>query len=87
VKAPRYVVRLAEQLSELPLTLGAILYYAADRASFVFTHTLRSIKGSDASNVYDEEIHDDVCTHRSTMLKARSGNFQMMRRRWSTSEV
>lgn len=29
------------------------------RSTFLFTSALRAVKGSDASNVYDEEIGDD----------------------------
>lgn len=36
------------------------VFYVADRAQFVFTRALRGLKGSDASNVFDEEIDDEV---------------------------
>lgn len=42
------------------VVLDSTLYYVPDHASFVFTRSIRGIKGSDASNLYDEEINDDV---------------------------
>jgi len=36
------------------------LFYIPDRASFIFTRSLRGTKGSDASNIYDEEINEEV---------------------------
>lgn len=35
------------------------IYYAPAMASFVFTREIRGIKGSDASNVWDEEVADN----------------------------
>ena len=61
MKQPRYVVRLAEHFSEESrLLLGQTLFYVPERASFIFTRSLLNSKGSDASNVYDEEVDDDV---------------------------
>jgi len=36
------------------------LYFIPNEASFVFTQALRGISGSDASNLYDEEVDDNV---------------------------
>jgi H/ACA ribonucleoprotein complex non-core subunit NAF1 len=63
VKAPRYIVRLVEGLPDLVLIPNTILYYATDRVSYLFTKTLHGIKGSDASNIYDEEVNDDVALY------------------------
>ena len=37
------------------------LLYIPNEAAFIFTQALRGNKGSDASNLYDEEVDDDVC--------------------------
>ena len=54
-------MRLAENLSpsEHPRS-NQPLYYVPDFASFVFTQALQGLKGSDASNFYDEEVNDEV---------------------------
>jgi H/ACA ribonucleoprotein complex non-core subunit NAF1 len=58
VRSPMYVLRFA-QVSDLVkdgLEAGQDLYYPTKHASFVFTEELRNIKGSDASNLHDEEV-------------------------------
>jgi H/ACA ribonucleoprotein complex non-core subunit NAF1 len=65
------------------------LYYVPEFASFVFTQALRGMKGSDASNLYDEEVNDEV--RFSTTLpmanKIRKENSQMMKLRLPTREI
>jgi H/ACA ribonucleoprotein complex non-core subunit NAF1 len=54
-------VRLAEAaLKSGPDLVDKTLFYVPDRASFVFTRSLQGLKGSDASNIYDEEINEEV---------------------------
>jgi len=61
VKQPHYVVRLAEnQVKNEANLVNKPLFYIPDRASFVFTRSLHGTKGSDASNIYDEEINNEV---------------------------
>lgn len=61
MKQPRYVVRLVQnQVKDEVNLVHQTLFYVPDRASFVFTHSLQGTKGSDASNIYDEEINDEV---------------------------
>jgi hypothetical protein len=54
-------VRLVENLepSEYPVPEQK-LYYVPEYASYVFTQAIRGLKGSDASNLYDEEVNDAV---------------------------
>jgi H/ACA ribonucleoprotein complex non-core subunit NAF1 len=40
--------------------VGNSLFYVPDHASYIFTRSIRGIKGSDASNIYDEEVNDEV---------------------------
>jgi len=64
------------------------LFYVPDSAAFVFTHSLRGTKGSDASNIYDEEINDDV--FRTLSLFSywfRNENSQMMKQRSSIGAI
>jgi H/ACA ribonucleoprotein complex non-core subunit NAF1 len=61
VTQPLYTVRFssADEIQQLGLQVGTTLYYTPQHASFVFTEPLKGIKGSDASNLYDEEAGDE----------------------------
>ncbi|KAI5463849.1 Gar1/Naf1 RNA binding region-domain-containing protein, partial [Mariannaea sp. PMI_226] len=58
---PMYTVRFSseEEVQGLGLVVGTKVYYPVDHASFVFTEPLKNFKGSDASNLHDEEVGDD----------------------------
>ncbi|KIH86358.1 hypothetical protein SPBR_08209 [Sporothrix brasiliensis 5110] len=58
VRSPMYVLRFAQmaEIAKNGLEAGQDLYYPTKHASFVFTEELRNIKGSDASNLHDEEV-------------------------------
>ena len=61
VHAPMYTIRYSsvQESSSSGLTVGAKVYYPPELAKFVFTQPLRSLKGNDASNLYDEEVGED----------------------------
>ncbi|UKZ66465.1 uncharacterized protein TrAtP1_007638 [Trichoderma atroviride] len=61
VLQPMYTVMFnsAEEVKELGLEVGAKVFYPVDHASYVFTEPLKNLKGSDASNLHDEEIADE----------------------------
>ncbi|KAF4982436.1 hypothetical protein FZEAL_1954 [Fusarium zealandicum] len=61
VLQPMYTVRFTsgDDIKELGLQVGTKVFYPADHASFVFTEPLKGLKGSDASNLHDEEVGDD----------------------------
>ncbi|KFA48705.1 hypothetical protein S40293_08506 [Stachybotrys chartarum IBT 40293] len=61
VLQPMYTVRFssADEIKELGLEVGAKIFYSVDHASYVFTEPLKSLKGSDASNLHDEEVGAD----------------------------
>lgn len=61
VLQPMYTVRFSsdQEIKELGLEVGTKLFYPVDLASYVFTEPLKSLKGSDASNLHDEEVGDD----------------------------
>ncbi|GJN69652.1 hypothetical protein PLICBS_003702 [Purpureocillium lilacinum] len=61
VLQPMYTVRFnsEDEIKELGVELGTKIFYPVDHASFVFTEPLKNMKGSDASNIHDEEVGDD----------------------------
>lgn len=58
VQQPFYSLRFPATNLPSPeiFTADRPIYYAPTLASFVFTRELRAMKGSDASNVWDEEV-------------------------------
>ncbi|CAG9936907.1 unnamed protein product [Clonostachys rosea f. rosea IK726] len=60
VLQPMYIVHFNSQdeIKELGLAEGSKIFYAAEHATFVFTEPLKKLKGSDASNLHDEEAGD-----------------------------
>jgi H/ACA ribonucleoprotein complex non-core subunit NAF1 len=63
VRKPLYTVAFTNEadLEECKTSTGTTVYYVDDHSSYVFTKPLQLVKGSDASNVHDEEIaYDDV---------------------------
>ncbi|KAJ3121110.1 hypothetical protein HK098_003959 [Nowakowskiella sp. JEL0407] len=61
VTCPHYSVRFnnEEEIKKLDIELQKKVYFIPDLATFVFTQLLLNQKGSDASNLYDEEVGDD----------------------------
>lgn len=61
VMKPMYIVRFSsssEVTSNALITPGARVFFVPGRSTFLFTSALRAMKGSDASNVYDEEVDE-----------------------------
>ena len=58
VQQPFYSLRFPATAVPDPavFTVGRAVHYAPKMASFVFTRDIRNIKGSDASNIWDEEV-------------------------------
>ena len=58
VEQPRYCVRFtnATSISDAGLLVGKAVYYVPEHSTFVFTKALTAVKGSDASNIHDEEV-------------------------------
>ncbi|GAA5968166.1 hypothetical protein JCM8115_001763 [Rhodotorula mucilaginosa] len=58
VQQPFYSIRFPATAPPDPtiFSLGRPTFYAPNLASFVFTRDLRALKGSDASNIWDEEV-------------------------------
>ncbi|KAH8680761.1 Gar1/Naf1 RNA binding region-domain-containing protein [Xylariales sp. PMI_506] len=61
VREPRYTALFtnAEDIQSLNLSLGTKIYYTPEHATFVFTEPLKGLRGTDASNLHDEEIGDE----------------------------
>ncbi|KAF4819957.1 H/ACA ribonucleoprotein complex non-core subunit NAF1 [Colletotrichum tropicale] len=61
VLQPMYTVMFgsAEEIKEAGLEVGTKVYYPVAHATFVFTEPLKNLKGSDASNIHDEEVAED----------------------------
>ncbi|GAB7366283.1 hypothetical protein MBLNU230_g7840t1 [Neophaeotheca triangularis] len=61
VQEPLYSVAFntAEEITDLGLEHGSTVCYMEAHSSFVFTQPLKSMKGTDASNIHDEEVGED----------------------------
>lgn len=61
VLQPRYTVQFAtnNELKESGMEAGLKIFYSLDHASYVFTQPLKNMRGSDASNIHDEEVGAD----------------------------
>ena len=61
VQQPYYTVRFTNPaaISEAGVSRDTNIFYVAQFATTVFTQPLKAYKGSDASNLHDEEIGDD----------------------------
>ena len=61
VQQPLYSIRFtnANAIEQAGLSKGICIYYVPQFSTYVFTQTLKTVKGSDASNIYDEEVGDD----------------------------
>ena len=61
VQQPYYSVRFtnAAAIAEAGISKGTPVYYVDEYSSYVFTQNLKAFKGSDASNIHDEEVGDD----------------------------
>ncbi|KAF2487003.1 Gar1/Naf1 RNA binding region-domain-containing protein [Neohortaea acidophila] len=61
VQEPMYSVAFANQqeIEDAALQLGTEVFYVDSHSSFVFTQPLKNLKGTDASNIHDEEVGED----------------------------
>ena len=61
VQEPMYSVAFTdeEEIKEAGLEHGFKIFYVDNRSTFVFTQPLRNLKGTDASNIHDEEVGED----------------------------
>lgn len=61
VHQPLYSVRFtnAAAISEAGIAKGTRIFYVEQHSTYVFIQSLKALKGSDASNLHDEEVGDD----------------------------
>jgi H/ACA ribonucleoprotein complex non-core subunit NAF1 len=61
VQEPMYSVMFttSEDITAAGLEFGTKLFYVDSHSTFVFTQPLRNLKGTDASNIHDEEVAED----------------------------
>ena len=61
VHQPYYSVRFTNPaaITEAGVLKGTTIFYVEQHSSYVFTQSLKALKGSDASNIHDEEVGDD----------------------------
>jgi H/ACA ribonucleoprotein complex non-core subunit NAF1 len=61
VEQPLYTIRFtnAEDMKKKGVEKGVPVFYVFDHSKFVFTQPLKGLKGSDASNIHDEEVAED----------------------------
>ncbi|KAL9637831.1 MAG: hypothetical protein Q9164_001950 [Protoblastenia rupestris] len=61
VQQPYYSVRFTNEvaISEAAISKDTRIFYVEQHSTYIFTQPLKAFKGSDASNIHDEEIGDD----------------------------
>ncbi|KAI5364291.1 putative H/ACA ribonucleoprotein complex, subunit Gar1/Naf1 [Septoria linicola] len=61
VQEPLYSVAFtnSKEIEDAGLEFGSKVYYVDSHSTFVFTQPLKNLKGTDASNLYDEEVNED----------------------------
>ncbi|KAK7727508.1 hypothetical protein SLS57_002981 [Botryosphaeria dothidea] len=61
VQEPLYTVAFnnSEEINEAGLSKGLTIYYVNDHSTYVFTEPLKNLKGTDASNQFDEEVAEN----------------------------
>ena len=61
VQRPYYSVRFSNpaEIADAGITKGTQIFYSVQHSITVFTQSLKTYKGSDASNLHDEEVGDD----------------------------
>lgn len=61
VHQPYYSVRFTNPaaIAEVGILKETPIFYVEQHSSYIFTQSLKALKGSDASNIHDEEVGDD----------------------------
>lgn len=61
VEQPYYAVRFTNEraITEVGISRGTKIFYVEQHSTSVFTQSLKNFKGSDASNLHDEEVGDE----------------------------
>ena len=82
VSEPYYCVRFtnAETITRFDLVKETKIFYVPEHSTFVFTKSLQNLKGSDASNIHDEEVGDDEAEFSDDEAEAEHNRRRKMQR-------
>lgn len=83
VRSPMYTVGFAteDEIKELELAAGTPIFYSVQHANYVFTQPLRAEKGTDASNLHDEEVAAEEMEFSDDEKEAEYKRQQKLKRR------
>ncbi len=83
VRSPMYTVGFAseEELNGLGLVVGMPIFYSVEHANYVFTQPLKAAKGTDASNLHDEEVPAEEMEFSDDEKEAEYKKQQKLKRR------
>ncbi|TKX21582.1 putative Gar1/Naf1 RNA binding protein [Elsinoe australis] len=61
VQEPLYTVAFTnrQEMDDMGIETGTKIFYVDKHSTFVFTEPLKGLKGTDASNIHDEEVAED----------------------------
>ena len=82
VQQPLYSVRFtdATAITESGISKQTTVYYVPQHSSYAFTQALKAVKGSDASNIHDEEVGDDELEFSDDEAEAEYKRIQKLQR-------
>lgn len=71
VHQPLYVIRFndASEINKEIIVKDAKVFSSPDLTKYTYTQIIRETKGCDASNIYDEEVSERVCTFYRSFAK------------------
>ncbi|KAK4044091.1 Gar1/Naf1 RNA binding region-domain-containing protein [Parachaetomium inaequale] len=83
VRSPMYTVGFPteDDVQALGLVAGMPIYYSVQHANYVFTQPLKEVKGTDASNLHDEELAADEMEFSDDEKEAEYKRAQKQKRR------
>lgn len=83
VRSPMYTVGFSSEddIKEFGLVTGTPIYYSVDHANYVFTQPLKEAKGTDASNLHDEEVPAEEMEFSDDEKEAEYKRQQKLKRR------
>lgn len=92
VQQPLYSVRFnnVDEIAQAGLAIKTKVFYSEQHSTYVFTQALKAYKGSDASNLHDEEVGDEEIEFSDDEAEAehkrRIKQKKMERRGWRTHQ-
>ena len=82
VQQPLYSVLFTNSagIAEAGVEKNVAIFYVVSHSTFVFTNAIKNVKGSDASNIHDEEVGDDEMEFSDDEAEAAYKRNQKIRR-------